>query len=71
MTTWQFEAMVKNHMKTHPDQRKGQAMFNVAWDHIGDKVDYILGSEKDPYYKDENIPVFMEYLTENNFFSES
>jgi hypothetical protein len=71
MTTWQFEAMVNSHMKTHPDQRKGQVMFNLAWHHIGDKINYILDTSRDPFYNDDNIPKFMEYLTENNFFSES
>ena len=70
MTTWQFHAAVKNYMNKRPEQRKGQAMYNVAWHYLGNKLDSIIGTDKDPFYNDKNINAFVAHLTDNNFFSD-
>jgi hypothetical protein len=70
MTMVEFNDEVQVRMTKHRDCRTGQAMFLVAWDHVGEKINHILGSDRDPFYNDERIPEFLVYLVDNNFFSD-
>jgi hypothetical protein len=70
MTSWQFYALVDAGMKHYPDQRRGQVMFNTAWDFITVNLNKIMGTDKDPFYNDSNIDRFIAYVTENKGFSD-
>jgi hypothetical protein len=57
-------------MLENPQWREGQAIFLVAWDHAGEKINTVLGTDKDPFYSDDRIQDFMVYLVDNGFFNE-
>ena len=48
------------YMHDHPQQRKGQAAFNVMWYMFPDIADEFRGSELDPFYHDERTLDFVE-----------
>lgn len=68
MTHSEFARLVTDKMEKNPPYRKGQATFLVAWEHLGEKLNVVLGTDKDPFYTDESIPAFMIHLLENGFF---
>jgi len=68
MKRWEFDVLVTQKMQSNPQYRKGQAAFLVAWEHIGEKINIIIGSEKDPHYSDDKLPAFLVYLHDNGFF---
>ena len=68
MRHWEFDILVMQKMAENPQWRKGQATFLVAWDHVGEKINSVLGTKNDPFYSDDRIPDFMVYLTDNGFF---
>jgi hypothetical protein len=70
MTTFEYYKLVSEHMRKYPNQRKGQAMFNVAWDYLGESLSGLYGTDKDPFYKDDNIARFVEFLSVGGFFSD-
>ena len=70
MTHSDFARLVAEKMEKNPPYRKGQATFLVAWEQLGEKLNSVLGTDKDPHYTDDNIPAFMVYLVENGFFNE-
>ena len=70
MKIWEFDILVMQKMAENPQWRKGQAAFLVAWDHVGEKINAVLGSTNDPFYNDDRLPDFMIYLTDNGFFEE-
>ena len=70
MKTWEFDLLVQQKMQENSQWRKGQATFFVAWEHIGEKLNSVLGTDKDPFYGDDRIPAFMSYLINNGFFNE-
>lgn len=69
MTHSEFARLVSEKMENNPAYRKGQATFLVAWDHAGEKLNSVLGTDKDPFYTDDSIPDFMVYLIESGFFN--
>ena len=69
MKTWEFDAKVANHCKKHPSQRVGQAIFNVAWETLGQRLNPIIGTNKDPFFVDDNIQAFYSYLNDSGFFA--
>ena len=55
---------LKKLVKNRPRQwREGQAYFNYAYRMEPDKVDCVRGTNLDPFYNDNNIKSFIEYLT--------
>lgn len=46
------------------DQRRGQAAFNLLHVLRPDLADLVRGSEHDPFYTDERLPAFLEWLGE-------
>jgi len=68
MKRWEFDVLVTQKMQSNPQYRKGQAAFLVAWEHVGEKINIIIGSEKDPHYSDDKLPAFLVYLHDNGFF---
>ena len=43
--------------------RVGQAWFNALYDVRSDIACSICGGDADPFYKDENLGAFFEYIT--------
>ena len=70
MTMVEFNDAVQVKMNNMPQCRRGQATFLVAWDHAGERINSIVGSDRDPFYNDDRVPEFLVYLVENNFFSD-
>lgn len=46
----------------HPGQRPGQAAFNALWNISPALADYIRGTQTDPFYNDQRINNFLEYV---------
>ena len=42
--------------------RKGQVLFNVLYDERPEWADEIRATEIDPFYEDQKIPAFWEWL---------
>lgn len=58
----EFVSAFEAHHKARPDLRRGQAAYETLWKwdlRLASKVD---GSEIDPYYVDERIPDFLEWV---------
>lgn len=55
---------VAEYMERHPDQRSGQAHFNVLYFQAFDPefADQIRGEELDPFYKSSKVPEFIKAL---------
>jgi hypothetical protein len=51
-----------NEYRERHGTRLGQAMFNVLDDIEQGLAREIAGEDIDPYYNDDNIPAFIEYL---------
>jgi hypothetical protein len=68
MKQWEFDILVVQKMQDNPQYRKGQAAFLVAWEHIGEKLNVVIGTDKDPHYSDDRLPAFMVHLIDNGFF---
>lgn len=47
-----------------PDQRNGQAAFNALATVRPDLAEVVRGSLVDPFYRDELLPEFYEFLSE-------
>jgi hypothetical protein len=53
---------VRKTMEHYPDQREGQAFYNafrLRWPHLEAEV---VGTERDPFSNDRNLPAFLEWL---------
>lgn len=46
-------------------QREGQCLYNALVLLDYGEANKIVGTELDPFYKDERIPAFLEHLTTN------
>lgn len=46
----------------HPDQRDGQAHMNVWLGHYQQHPFPTFGGPKDPFYDDDNLPAFLEFV---------
>jgi hypothetical protein len=58
----EFWAIVSS--KQREGQRKGQAIFNTAYDMFPQEVRYLDGSLYDPFYDDRKIGEFLERLVD-------
>lgn len=61
MDFWEYCCEVQAY-KTETNQRFGQAAFNVLVEVRPDISEKIRGSLKDPFYKDERLSEFFQYV---------
>lgn len=54
-----------NYMNRHRALRGGQSFYNVLSYHRPDLAEKVVGTECDPYYDDNRIPAFLEYVGSN------
>jgi hypothetical protein len=57
-----FWAVVSGKMRN--GQRRGQAIFNTAYEMFPEEVRFLDGSLYDPFYDDRKIPEFLERLAD-------
>ena len=62
MTYTEFVQMVNDHRKLNPDERYGQAMWNVAVNHNESFAELAVEAEVDPFYDDSKVPEFVGFL---------
>ena len=60
MTRFEFLLKVKEAIKTNPEWRYGQAVFNVMADELSEKAEKYRGKDIDPYYHDELVDKFID-----------
>ena len=61
-----FEDFVKKVGEVHvPELRDGQRAFNVLWACRPDLAEQVRGTAIDPFYRDEMLPSFYEWVGEN------
>lgn len=68
MTQEEFSNMADENMrfaasmrKTHPSLRLGQCLYNLVYALFPEESDKVP-TDMDPFYKDENIPKFWEFM---------
>lgn len=61
----QYLKQVYANMEAHPTWRKGQAYFNTLYFVNPQLADKVRGTLLDPFYKDDNIRAFMDWLINN------
>ena len=49
-------------VKENPDWRTGQAYFNALVIEEPEIADFVRGQLIDPYYQDDRLPVFWQYV---------
>jgi hypothetical protein len=49
----------------NPSWRAGQTAFNVLWDMRPDLSEQVRSTSLDPFYVDERLPEFYEFVKEN------
>lgn len=57
-----FELSVTAYLQEHIEQRRGQASYNVLRTNRQDWADEIWNTPLDPFYMDEALPAFREWL---------
>ena len=66
----EFNDLVQKYREKNPHVRKGQAMFNLAWKHFDGMAYRVIGYEGiDPFYKDANIPAFINFLVKEGYIT--
>ena len=55
--------LVMAYRKQHPGMREGQILFNVFSTMNPDMANFVCGKEFDPFYDDERIPAFCDFIT--------
>ncbi len=55
--------LVMAYRKKHPGMREGQILFNVFATLKPDLANFVCGKEIDPFYDDERIPLFVEFIS--------
>lgn len=55
-------AQLVENLKKQSGQRLGQIYFNALYDLDGKLASEIAGTERDPFYRDDRIPEFLEYV---------
>lgn len=60
---WQYLAKFGEMRKAHPQWREGQAYFNALEELLPDFANEIRGTKLDPFYHDDRIDAFREWLS--------
>ena len=64
----EFNKTVRDYREKNPHIRRGQASFNIAWKLFDGLAHRVIGIEGlDPFYKDENLPAFINFLVKEGF----
>ena len=58
----EFTVLLSRYMSHHPDQRLGQAAFNMLYEIFPEEVGRLRGSMVDPFYNDNKINNFLTAL---------
>jgi len=58
-----FWKMVMEYRNTHKGLREGQILFNVFHKINPDMANFICGREFDPFYDDDRIPAFCNFIS--------
>lgn len=58
----QFMRNVNDYRMHHPEQRRGQAFFNVLYVMYPALGNSVRGTEIDPFNDDERIPYMLDFL---------
>ena len=59
MTVDELQRQAVAYQAEHPEQRWGQALFNVLREHDLDLARELTGTEADPFYQDERVGGFL------------
>jgi len=64
-----FLVLVDKRMTDHPNERKGQAAFNLLCFDIGrdDLADLVRSTKYDPFFDNARMDDFIHFLVEKNF----
>jgi hypothetical protein len=55
--------LVMAYRKKNPGMREGQILFNVFSKLYPDMANFVCGKEFDPFYDDDRIPLFVEFIS--------
>jgi hypothetical protein len=64
VTKDEFLEAVGHYRRTYPDQRYGQAIFNLAFTQpeLRETVDSLWSTDLDPFYRDDRVDDFLAAL---------
>lgn len=62
-----LENLIKLVEKRPKEWRQGQAFFNYLEAHRPDLANKVRGTERDPFYLNDNVPKFIKFLQEENY----
>ena len=65
MELHEFFEGARNRQKNFPNERKGQAAFNLLYEVRKELADEIRGTDNDPFYDDSNWGRFVSFLSVN------
>jgi hypothetical protein len=54
-----YQRQVVDYHRAHPEQRNGQAHFNVLYQMNPHLADEIRGTVLDPFHRDDRVPAFL------------
>jgi len=58
----EYVLFAEDYLEQNPEQRKGQAYFNALWFTYPDLADKVRGSHRDPFYNDDRMPEFLDFV---------
>ena len=61
-TIEELENFVTESSIEYPNWRKGQLYFNCLYSMDPELANELRGSDKDPFYRDDRIPAFLEII---------
>lgn len=64
MTEAEFHDAVRASMRKWPEQRYGQAVFNVLREAYPEIAEHVLGTELDPFFFDERVPALLVFMAD-------
>ena len=56
----EFLAKLSEYWEQHPNQRFGQAAFNLMWELAPNLADHFRATSLDPFYKSEKVAEFVD-----------
>lgn len=69
MKAGEFYNELGNYMSKNPGLRKGQALFNVVFEHDPKLAYDVVGTPNDPYYDNKYINKFISFLFNEGFLT--
>lgn len=67
MSMREYQKAVAAYRARYPEQRSGQAHYNVLATMDGHLADQVLGTKLDPFYQDARVPEFLAWLSKQAF----